>query len=121
MKNLPKIAGDINTARSYASLALTEAVEKGQKISKDMQDDYISTEHLLLGLAWVVGKPATFKQFLKNFELSEKKIKDTLQNMRGGTESDLQDAGKFFSCTQKIWHRPCRTGQVGQAGSRHRS
>ena len=67
MKNLPKIAGDINTARSYASSALTEAVEKGQKISKDMQDDYISTEHLLLGLA-AVGKPATFKQFLKNFK-----------------------------------------------------
>ena len=50
LKNLPKIAGDVNTARSYASAALTEAVEKGQDISKEMQDDYISTEHLLLGL-----------------------------------------------------------------------
>ena len=27
-KNLPKIAGDVNTARSYASASLTEAVEK---------------------------------------------------------------------------------------------
>ena len=79
LKNLPKIAGDVNTARSYASAPLTEAVEKGQQISQDMQDDYISTEHLLLGLA-AVGKPATFKQFLKNFELSEKKIKETLTN-----------------------------------------
>ena len=55
LKNLPKIAGDVNTARSYASTALTEAVEKGQDISKDMQDDYVSTEHLLLGLV-SVGK-----------------------------------------------------------------
>ena len=72
LKNLPKIAGDVNTARSYASAPLTEAVEKAQSISREMQDDYISTEHLLLGLA-IVGKPATFKQFLKNFDLSEKK------------------------------------------------
>ena len=39
-----------------------------------MQDDYVSTEHLLLGLS-ALDKPATFKQFLKNFELSPKKLK----------------------------------------------
>ena len=100
MKNLPKIAGDINTARSYASSALTEAVEKGQKISKDMQDDYISTEHLLLGLA-AVGKPATFKQFLKNFELSEKKIKDTLQKMRGGQKVTSKTPENSFRALKK--------------------
>ena len=51
LKNLPKIAGDINTSRSYASSALTEAIEKGQKVSVEMQDDYVSTEHLLLGFS----------------------------------------------------------------------
>ena len=64
LKNLPKIAGNVNTARSYASAALTESVEKGQQLSVKMQDDYVSTEHLLLGLA-NVKKPAAFKQFLK--------------------------------------------------------
>ena len=51
LKNLPKISGNVNTARSYASPALTEAVEKGQEISRQMQDDYVSTEHLLMGLS----------------------------------------------------------------------
>ena len=77
LKNLPKIAGNVNTARSYASAALTESVEKSQQLSKEMQDDYVSTEHLLLGLA-SVGKPATFKNFLKNFEITEKKIQETI-------------------------------------------
>ena len=31
MQKLPKIAGNVNTARSYASAALTEAVEKDNK------------------------------------------------------------------------------------------
>ena len=100
LKNLPKIAGDVNTARSYASVALTEAVEKGQQISKDMQDDYVSTEHLLLGLV-SVGKPATFKQFLKNFELSEKKIKETLSNLRGGQKVSSKTPENSFRALKK--------------------
>ena len=72
LKNLPKIAGDVNTARSYASASLTEAVEKGQAISKEMQDDYISTEHLLLGLA-SVGKPLLSSNFLKTLNLRRKR------------------------------------------------
>ena len=100
LKNLPKIAGNVNTARSYASAALTEAVEKGQSVSAEMQDDYISTEHLLLGLV-SVGKPATFKQFLKNFELTEKKIKDTLQNIRGGQKVTSRTPENSFRALKK--------------------
>ena len=100
LKNLPKIAGDVNTSRSYASSALTEGVEKAQEISREMQDDYISTEHLLLGLS-AVGKPATFKQFLKNFELSEKKIKQTLQKLRGGQKVTSRTPENSFRALKK--------------------
>jgi ATP-dependent Clp protease ATP-binding subunit ClpB len=100
LKNLAKIAGDINTARSYASSALTEAVEQSQNISTEMQDDYISTEHLLLGLT-AVGKPATFKQFLKNFDLSDKKIKDTLKNLRGGQKVSSRTPENSFRALRK--------------------
>ena len=100
LKNLPKIGGDVNTARSYASNALTEAVEKGQVISKDMQDDYVSTEHLLLGLV-SVAKPATFKQFLKNFELTEKKIKKILESLRGGQKVTTKTPENSFRALKK--------------------
>ncbi|MEC8012970.1 MAG: ATP-dependent chaperone ClpB [Verrucomicrobiota bacterium] len=100
LKNLPKITGDVNKARSYASAPLTEAVEKAQGISREMQDDYISTEHLLLGLA-SVGKPATFKQFLKNFDLSEKKIKETLKNLRGGQKVTSKTPENSFRALKK--------------------
>lgn len=100
LKNLPKIAGNVNTARSYASVALTEAVEKGQEISKEMQDDYVSTEHLLLGLA-SVGKPATFKQFFKNFDLTEKKIRKTLESLRGGQKLTSKTPENSFRALKK--------------------
>ena len=100
LSNLPKIAGDVNTSRSYASAALTESVEKGQQISREMHDDYVSTEHLLLGLS-SVGKPATFKQFLKNFELSQKKLKDTLLNLRGGQKVTSKTPENSFRALRK--------------------
>lgn len=100
LKALPKIAGDVNTARSYASSALTEAVEKGQEISRKMEDDYVSTEHLLLGLA-SVGKPETFKQFLKKFELSEKKIMKSLKELRGGQKVTSRTPENSFRALKK--------------------
>ena len=100
LKNLPKIAGNVNTARSYASSALTEAVEKGQEISKEMQDDYVSTEHLLLGLS-ALDKPATFKKFLKNFELSPKKIKEAILKIRGGQKVSSKTPENSFQALKK--------------------
>ena len=100
LKALPKIAGDVNTARSYASSALTEAVEKGQEISRKMEDDYVSTEHLLLGLA-SVGKPETFKKFLKKFELSEKKIMKSLKELRGGQKVTSRTPENSFRALKK--------------------
>jgi ATP-dependent Clp protease ATP-binding subunit ClpB len=100
LKNLPKIAGNVSTARSYASAALTESVEKSQQLSKEMQDDYVSTEHLLLGLAQV-KKPATFKQFLKNFEITEKKVLETLKSLRGGQKVTSKTPENSFRALKK--------------------
>ncbi len=99
-KNLPKISGNVNTARSYASTALTEAVEKAQEISREMEDDYVSTEHLLLGLA-SVGRPSTFQQFLKNFNLSEKKIKEAILKVRGGQKVTSKTPENSFRALRK--------------------
>ncbi len=100
LKNLPKIAGNVNTARSYASAALTESVEKGQLLSAEMQDDYVSTEHLLLGLA-SVKKPSAFEQFLKNFEISEKKVLATLASLRGGQKVTSKTPENSFRALKK--------------------
>jgi ATP-dependent Clp protease ATP-binding subunit ClpB len=79
---------------------LTESVEKSQQLSKEMQDDYVSTEHLLLGLAQV-KKPATFKQFLKNFEITEKKVLETLKGLRGGQKVTSKTPENSFRALKK--------------------
>ena len=98
---LPKIAGNVNTARSYASQALTEAVEKSHSVSAAMEDDYVSTEHLFLGLI-TVGKPASLTKFFKNFVLSEKKARKALEEMRGGQRVTSKTPENTFRALKKF-------------------
>ena len=97
---LPKIAGNVNTARSYASQALTEAVEKSHSVSAAMEDDYVSTEHLFLGLI-TVGKPTSLTKFFKNFGLSEKKVHKALEEMRGGQKVTSKTPENTFRALKK--------------------
>ena len=113
LNNLPKIAGNVNTARSYASASLTEAVEKGQNISKEMQDDYVSTEHLLLGLA-AAGKPVTFQQFLKNFGLTQKKVKEAILNVRGGQKVTSKTPENSYRALKKYGIDLVEQAKVGK-------
>ena len=98
---LPKIAGNVNTSRSYASANLTESVEKAQSIAKDMEDDYVSTDHLFLGLL-SIGKPAALLKFFKNFDLSEKKIRKALEEMRGGQKVTTKTPENTFRALKKF-------------------
>ena len=98
---LPKIAGNVNTSRSYASANLTESVEKAQSIAKDMEDDYVSTDHLFLGLL-SIGKPAALSKFFKNFDLSEKKIRKALEEMRGGQKVTTKTPENTFRALKKF-------------------
>ena len=99
LKNLPKIAGDVNTARSYASAALTEAVEKGQAISKEMQDDYIGTEHLSWSCKVLVSLQLSSNS-LKTLNLPRKDQKNSGKSS-WGTKGNIQDPGEFLPCIKK--------------------
>src|SRR2546430_1507012 len=52
LERQPKVRGD---GQSYLSPALTTILDEAERQAKDLKDEYISTEHLLLAL---VGRPA---------------------------------------------------------------
>ncbi|MBG30809.1 MAG: ATP-dependent chaperone ClpB [Opitutae bacterium] len=101
LDNLPKISGNVDTARFYASSTLSEVIEKAQVSSKEMEDDYVSTEHLLLGLV-EVGKPAALGRFLKNFGLGKKSIREALKKLRGGQRVTTKTPENTFRALKKF-------------------
>src|SRR3546814_13329347 len=74
----PKVSG----SELYLSGASAQVVQKTQTYLKEFKDDYISVEHLLLGILAGNDKAASL---LKEQGVTEKDIKKAIQELRGGS------------------------------------
>ena len=61
-QKLPRVAGA--SAQPGISQALNKVIEQAFKEAANFKDEYISTEHLLLGAAHQKGEPATVQSIL---------------------------------------------------------
>ncbi len=92
MDKLPKVQGD-DDLQVYASDNLTKALRHAQKISTDMGDDFVSTEHVLLALS--EAKDAT-GELLRAFGVSSDSIMSVLNDIRGNQRvTDQNPEGKY--------------------------
>jgi ATP-dependent Clp protease ATP-binding subunit ClpB len=90
LSSLAQVQGD---AEARASSALGRTLERAEKIAKEFQDDYLSTEHLLLALAQESGEAA---ETLKRFGATPDGILAALREVRGGARvSDPNPEDKY--------------------------
>ena len=89
---LPRVAGDGN--QPGLSRALNKAVEQAFREAANFKDEYLSTEHLLLGLAQQKGDPAT--DLLTGMGATHEAILRALTAVRGAQRvTDQNPEGKF--------------------------
>ena len=82
LNKLPKISVLTNSSSEFISQALNKTLELASIKAKEFQDEYISTEHLLLALV-EVSKPTGLKQLLSSYSLSQQKLLKKLKDIRG--------------------------------------
>ena len=76
--DLPRVSGSV---RRYISQELSAALQEGQEEAHRMHDEYVSTEHLLLGIiATATGRVATL---LKKNEIDHDHVYEALSKIRG--------------------------------------
>jgi ATP-dependent Clp protease ATP-binding subunit ClpB len=77
----------------YLGRSLDQLLDRADAYRQELDDDYISVEHLLLGFA----KDARFGQTLfREFELTEEKLKTTIKQVRGTQKvTDQNPEGKY--------------------------
>ena len=100
---LPKVEAD--TDQVYLSRELSKAFKTAEKEAKSLGDEYISTEHLLLGI--VQDAKGEIKDELKRLGVTRDSILKVLQDIRGGqnvtsqspedTMQSLKQYGKDFT------------------------
>ena len=95
--NLPKASGS-TVSTPAASAALTRVLAKSLDLMKDMGDDYVATEHLLLALA-VVDSPV--KTLLTEVGADEDALRQAVTAVRGNRKVTSQDAEATYEALEK--------------------
>ena len=82
ISKLPKISGSgYDPNNIYISSELNKALGNAEKQAQKMQDDYISVEHILLGL--IQSPSDALKALFKEQNITEAKVLDALKSIRG--------------------------------------
>ena len=100
LEKKPSVKGRMEANQMYMSDAFRETMEVTENIAEKLKDEYISTEHLFLGILRC-GKPEELKNFLKKFELSERKVLSSLKKLRGGQRVTSQNPENTFQALEK--------------------
>lgn len=87
----PKVIGD--TSGPILGTNLGALLDRARKRKKEMGDDFVSVEHLVLAFH---SDPRFGKQLFQKFQLSEKELKDAIQAVRGNQRvTDQNPEGKY--------------------------
>lgn len=84
IERLPKVMGaGREIDKVYISPEVEKALLEAEKIAQQMKDEYVSVEHLFLGL---MGKAdSTLSKIFKDFSIKEKDFLSALSTVRGAT------------------------------------
>ena len=79
---LPKVSGGaVEEDKIYVSSALNQALNEAEKQADKMKDEYVSVEHLLLGL---MEKPSsTMRSLFGRYDITKEKVLGALRQIRG--------------------------------------
>ena len=90
----PKVSGsDI-----YLSAGANKALQKAQSYLKEFKDDFVSVEHILLGILAGGDKPSTL---LKDMGVNEKDLKKAIADLRGDNKVTDQNAEASYNALNK--------------------
>ena len=97
VNSLPVVSG--NTESLYMSEELANALAYAEKAAADMKDQYISVEHIMLG---IIKKPSkTVKQILATAGIDEKSFRDALKSIRGSANANTDDPESTYDVLKK--------------------
>lgn len=107
--NATAIAGDLQTSidkmpkvtggQQYFSSRTNTLFQEVQKIAEKMQDEYVSTEHLLLSIA--SEKDGDAGRILRSNGVTREDLETVITEMRGGSRITDQNAEENFQALEK--------------------
>ena len=95
---LPSASGS-STSQPQASRQLTAAIAQAEKEMQQMGDEYVSTEHLLIGIA--ASKPNQSAEILEKNGVTAASLRKAVPGVRGGAKVTRPDAEGSYKALEK--------------------
>ena len=95
---LPSASGS-STSQPQASRQLTAAIAQAEKEMQQMGDEYVSTEHLLIGIA--ASKPNQSAEILEKNGVTAASLRKAVPGVRGGAKVTSPEAEGSYKALEK--------------------
>ena len=97
---LPKVSGGGREAdKIYISQSLDQALNAAKQQADRMRDDFVSVEHLFLGL--LQSAESSLKQLFKTFDITEQRFLTALKDVRGNQRVTSDNPEETYDVLQK--------------------
>jgi ATP-dependent Clp protease ATP-binding subunit ClpB len=100
LERLPKVSGAVDTSKVYVTQAVNEVLTRAEEEAGKLKDEFVSVEHLFLGLL-DVAKPDTLKKLLKSFGLDRAKVLGVLKDVRGAQRVTTDNPEVTYQALEK--------------------
>lgn len=98
IKDYPTVSGPVNTAQIYLSQNTNELLDLAEAQSKEMKDEFVSIEHILLAMT-KINHP--IQKLLADFGVSANSILKAMKKIRGSKKVDTKDAEEMYKALEK--------------------
>ncbi|MBL9205058.1 MAG: ATP-dependent chaperone ClpB, partial [Opitutaceae bacterium] len=100
LDRLPKVSGSVDTSKVYVTQAVNEVFTRAESEAKKLKDDFVSVEHLFLGLL-DVAKPEGVNKFFKSFGIDRPKVLAALKTLRGNQRVTTDNPETTYAALEK--------------------
>ena len=97
VNRLPKISG--SNQQPYVTASLSQALTEAENQMKQMRDEYISVEHLFLGL--LEKADSTVRPLFASLDITKPKFLEVLQAVRGSARVTSEDPESTYDALKK--------------------
>jgi len=94
MQGMPKVSG----GEQYIGNSTSKALQKASSAAREMGDEYVSLEHLLLGL---LATGDQVSDMLKQSGINEKELKSAIKELRKGSAANSVSAEDSFNALNR--------------------
>ena len=111
LEQLPKVQG--SNVEPFISTGLRQTLSRADVVSKQMRDEYISTEHLFISIV-DFAEPPQITELFRSLQITRPSVEDVVQQMRGSTHVTSKTPEDTYNVLEKYGANLVQLAKIGK-------